>query len=135
MYKKTIKFIDFNGTPREEEHYFNLSQPELLEMEVSTEGGMGDYITNISNAENTKELIALFKDLVLKSYGKKSDDGRSFEKSEEIARKFSQTAAYNALFMELATNTESAIEFANGVIPSDIELPKTENNVTVMPTA
>jgi len=67
-----------------------------------------------------KKIIGFFKDLVLLSYGKKSDDGKRFVKSKEISKEFSETPAYSDLFMELASDAEKAAEFVNGLIPKDL---------------
>lgn len=120
MFKKDIEYTDYNGNKRKEAFYFNLSKAELMEMELSTSGGFQQYINRIINAQDTPQLVKLFKELILKSYGEKSDDGKRFIKSDEIRDAFSQTEAYSELFMELATNTESATEFVNHVIPSDM---------------
>lgn len=120
MYKKTMKYEDYNGVEREENFYFNLSKAELLEMEMATTGGMVEMIQKIIQAKDTPSLIKIFKDMVLKSYGEKSLDGKRFIKSKEISEAFSQTEAYSQLFMELATNADAAIEFVNGIIPSDV---------------
>ena len=49
MLKKTIKYEDYNGTEREEDFYFNLTKAELMEMEMSTTGGLAEMIQNIVN--------------------------------------------------------------------------------------
>ena len=72
-------------------------------------------------AQDTKELIAIFKDLLLSSYGVKSPDGRRFIKNEQLREEFSQTEAYSEMFMELATNAEAASEFINKIIPTDMQ--------------
>lgn len=117
MLKKTITYTDYNGIERTESFYFHLNESELTEWELTTEGGMIALIDNIINAKNTTEIIKLFKTLLFKSYGVKSDDGRRFIKSEELSIAFSQTPAYNQLYMELATKHDAASEFVNGVIP------------------
>lgn len=121
MLKKTITYTDYNGEERKEDFYFNLSKAELAEMELSSEGGLEAKINRIINSRDTKELIAIFKDIVLNSYGEKSDDGRRFMKSEELKKAFSETEAYSNLFMELAFDADKASEFINGIIPSDME--------------
>lgn len=126
MYTKKIKCQDFNGNEYERPYYFNLSEAELIEMNLSKEGGLEAYVGRIMNAGSTPELAALFKELILKSYGEKSDDGRRFIKKDPVrgrlADEFEQTNAYSALFMELATNTEEAIKFFNGIVPQGIAL-------------
>lgn len=121
MLKKAITYVDYNGVERTESFYFNLSKAEMIEMEFSTVGTFTSMIQNIIDAQDEPELIKLFKSLILKSYGKKSADGRRFEKSEEISKDFSETEAYVILFMELARDSKAASEFVNGIIPADID--------------
>lgn len=120
MLKKTIKFVDYNGVERTEDFYFNLSKAELSEMELETPGGLTAMLQRITAAQDTPSLVKIFKELILRSYGEKSDDGRRFIKSKEISESFSQTEAYSELFMELATNAEAASEFINGIVPADL---------------
>lgn len=120
MIKKRIKYIDYDGNERTEDHYFNLSKAELTEMEVSHKGGLTKVIDRIIEEQDAKKMIEIFKDLVLKSYGKKSLDGRKFIKNDELRDDFSQTEAYVNIFMELATDSKSAAEFVSGIMPSDI---------------
>lgn len=117
MIKKPIKFTDYNGNAHNEEYNFNLNRAEILEMEAEYKGGLEAYINRISKEEDNKKLFAFFKDLVLKSYGKKSDDGRRFEKSEALRTEFEQTEAYVELVLELVGNADAAAEFMNGIIP------------------
>lgn len=120
MLKKTITYIDYNGVERTEDKYFNLSKAEIMEMELSTTGGLAEMITKIVAAQDTPALIKIFKNLILKAYGEKSPDGKRFIKSEELSTEFSQTEAYSQLFMELATNADAAAEFVNGIVPGDM---------------
>ena len=118
MLKKTIKYTDYNDVERTEDFYFNLSKAEVLEMEMSTTGGLAEQLSKIIAAQDLPSIIKEFKDLVLKAYGEKSADGRQFIKNEEIKTAFSQTEAYSNLFMELAMNNDSAAAFVNGIIPN-----------------
>lgn len=118
MLKKTIKYTDYNGVERNEDFYFNLSKAELMEMELSTTGGLTEMIKKIVKTQDAPAIIKIFKELVLKAYGVKSDDGKRFIKSDELRAEFSQTEAYSELFMELATNAEAAAVFVNGIIPA-----------------
>ena len=120
MLKKTITYTDYNGNERTEDFYFNLTKAEIMEMEMSTTGGLAEMITRIVAAQDQPAIIKIFKDLVLKAYGEKSADGKRFVKSEEIAAGFSQTEAYSILFMELATDADAAAKFVNGIVPADM---------------
>ena len=128
MVVKKIKYTDFNDAEREEEFMFNLTEAEITEMELTTEGGLSDSIKKIISAQDTPEIIKTFKMLLLKSYGEKSADGRRFIKSEELTEAFTQTNAYSQLFMELATDDKAAIAFINGIIPDSMRDRVAEDN-------
>lgn len=124
MLKKTIEFEDYYGNPRKEDFYFNLSEAEITEMSVSTPGGFEEMIKRIISAQDGATIMKTFKDIILKSYGEKSLDGRRFIKSKELSEAFSQTEAYNKLFMDLVTNDVAASEFVNGIIPNGKQVSK-----------
>ncbi len=118
MLKKTITYTDFNGVERKENFYFNLTKAEVIEMEMSVNGGMAEQIQKIIDAQDVTTIIKVFKEIILKAYGVKSDDGRRFIKSKEVTDDFAQTEAYSILFTELATDAEAAAAFINGIMPS-----------------
>jgi hypothetical protein len=126
MLKKTITYTDYNGSERTEDFYFNLTKAEVMEMEMSTSGGLTEMINRIVAAQDAPAIIGIFKKLVLKAYGVKSPDGKRFIKSEELSTEFSQTEAYSQLFMELATNADEASKFVNGIVPSTDKVDKKE---------
>lgn len=117
MYKIHQKYEDYNGNEREDDFYFNLSKAELMEMELSEEGGMDKRLQNLISSQDMKEAIKVFKAIVLMAYGVKTDDGR-FVKNQEIRDRFTQSAAYSEIFMELATDTDKAQKFINGILPN-----------------
>lgn len=120
MLKKTITYVDYNGNERVEDFYFNLTKAEATEMELSVEGGLTKKLEDIVNSQNNKEIITLFKEIILKAYGEKSQDGKRFIKSEELSEAFSQTEAFSELFMELALDEKAAADFVNGILPANI---------------
>jgi hypothetical protein len=122
--KKTIKYTDFNGVEREEDFYFNLTKTEVAEMEFSITGGMKHKIDKIVSLEDNVEIMRIFKDIIMSSYGVKSDDGKRFEKSEELSIGFTQMNAYDELFMEIASDAKAAAAFVNGILPDLTEEEK-----------
>ena len=124
MIKKTVTYTDYNEVERTENFYFNLSKAEVMEMEMGTEGGMAESIQKIIDAKDAPAIIRVFKDLVLKAYGVKSDDGRRFMKTKpdgtRYADDFKETEAYSQIFMELATDADAAAKFINGIVPADL---------------
>lgn len=122
MLKKTIKYTDYDGNEREEDFYFNLNKAEITEMELSKQGGLSEYIKRIVAAQDAPSLIELFKELICKSYGEKSLDGKRFVKNKELTEAFTQTEAYSELFVELASNAEEATKFVNGIMPKNMNV-------------
>lgn len=122
MIKKTVTYTDYNGNERTEDHYFNLSNAEITEMEFTTIGGLSEMINKIIATDNTPEIYKLFKNIVLKAYGEKSLDGKRFMKMDEkgvpLYIAFSETEAYSVLMMELVSDAKKAADFFNGVIPT-----------------
>lgn len=118
MLKKTITYEDYNGAERTEDFYFNLTKAEIMEMQMSTAGGLTEMINKVVAAQDAPAIIKVFKDLVLKAYGVKSPDGRRFIKNDEVREEFAQTEAYSIIFMELATDAKAATDFVNGIIPA-----------------
>lgn len=120
MLKKTITYEDFNGNTVSEDFFFHLSKAELVELELSHKGGLSDSLKKIIESEDGKAIIAEFKNIILTSYGKRSDDGRRFVKNQTLRDEFESSEAYSTLFMELVTDAEAAADFVNGIIPAGL---------------
>jgi hypothetical protein len=121
MLKKKINYTDFNGNEVSEEFYFNLTKAELAEMEMSEKGGLSETIKKIVEEEDTKAIMNIFKNLILDAYGVKSEDGKRFIKNDKLREEFSQTAAYSELFVLLASDSEAAANFVNGIVPVEAQ--------------
>lgn len=137
MYKKVIKYTDYNGVEREEPFYFNLNKAELVKWEGSTVGGMRAMYDKIIAAQDKEALISLFETIIQRAYGEKSPDGKRFMKSPEILANFTSTEAYSNLFMELASDDEAATAFMEGIMPADLleAVRKEQANGEVVATA
>lgn len=125
MLKKTITYKDFNDTERTEEHRFHLSKAEITDMELTTEGGLSAKLQAIVNSNSTPEILGIFKDFILKSYGILSDDGRAFMKvdpvtGERYANRFAQTKAFEEFYIELLSDANAAAAFINGIMPKEL---------------
>lgn len=120
MLKKTITFEDLDGNPITEDFYFNISKADLAEMEFSQKGGMQDHLNAIVKAEDGKEIMRIFKEIIAMAVGKRSEDGRRFIKTEDIRDEFLQTDAYSVLFMELVTDAGKGAEFITAIMPGDL---------------
>ena len=118
--KKTVAYEDFDGNQRTEDHYFNLTEAEITEMELSLNGGLSQLLEKILQENDNRQIIEYFKKIVLMSYGKKSLDGRQFVKNDAIREEFASTVAYSEIFMELATDADAAAAFINGIMPRNM---------------
>ena len=131
MLKKTITYTDYDGLERTEEFRFNLTKAELMDMELTTVGTFSKLMQKIIDEKDMVRLAKYFKELILKSYGVKSDDGKRFIKSPELSE------AYSELYMELLGNSEYAVKFIQQVMPKDLDQNEVvpAGNVTVLPKA
>lgn len=121
MLKKTFQYTDFNGNPQEETFYFNLSKSEVIEYELQERAGMSTLLKRIVEEQDNQKILAHFKDLVMKSVGRKSDDGRRFIKNDDIREDFLASPAYDEIFLWLMTEPGAGAEFVNNVFPQDTE--------------
>lgn len=141
MITKDTKYVDFLGNERTETMHFNLTQVELVEMGMDLPDDIkkevGDDPSNITEETamnlmvrlGEKGIMAFLKTVILKSYGVVSEDGRRFEKSEQISKEFSETIAFDNLMMELLADDEAAANFINSLIPSAVadKVPAIQN--------
>lgn len=118
MLKKTITYEDYNGETQTEVVYFNLSKPELVELTI--DGSFEKRIRAMIDAKDAVGVIAELKKIINMSYGVKSEDGKRFIKNPQQTEEFSQTAAYEALFMELALDADKAADFIIKIMPKDL---------------
>lgn len=120
MLKKTIEFNDWNDVPHKEDFYFNLTRTEILNMQLETNGGLDTLLERMIQTQDQAQLIVFFQDLIKRSYGVKSVDGRKFVKNDEVFEDFKSTPAYDVLYMELASDSKKAAAFINGLMPREI---------------
>lgn len=136
MYKETIAFTDYNGIDRQEDFYFNLNESEVMKMELSVPGGLTAMMQRIVQKIDGQQIIDTFEELIRRSYGEKSPDGREFVKSPELTKKFMETEAYNKFFMKICTDSQAATKFFNGIIPQKVDADSSEapvNPPTLVP--
>ena len=120
MYCEKMTYTDFDGNEREEELRFNLTQAELLEWELTTEGGMQKLLETIVAEKDKVKLAEMFRTIILKAYGVKSADGKRFVKiidGHRVFEDFAQTQAYSDFMMSLFTDPQKQIDFVNAIVP------------------
>lgn len=133
MYPKVVKYTDYNGVEREETIFFNLSKAEVTELELGTAGGLTAILSKLIKSPDTVALSKMYKDLILKSYGEKSADGKYFRKLSDtgvpLSIAFSQSEAYSVVYMDILNSRESAFEFIKGICPVEISEEELEKAV------
>lgn len=118
MLSKTVTYTDYAGIERKEIFRFNLTEAEITELQMSEYGGLSTILQRIIDSKDSKEIYKMFKKIVLLAYGVMSDDGRRFIKTDQVKEEFSQTEAFSIICMELLTDSKSASDFINGIVPS-----------------
>ena len=122
MLRKVIPYTDYNGAEKKYEAYFNLTQFEITKMQMSVKGGLIESLKAAVKTEDADTILTAFEDLVEKSFGRKTPEGK-FEKKPEYLEDFKSTPAYSKLLMDILTDPKASDEFTRGVIPSDVKLP------------
>ncbi len=117
MIQKTIKYTDFDGNQVEETYYFHLTKGELLDWAAEGEDGFAGKIASIANEDDPIKILPMMKEVILRSYGVRTPDGKSFVKDPEIVKNFKYTQAFDELYVELSTDANKAAEFVNGILP------------------
>lgn len=122
MYKRTFEYEDFLGNKRTEEHYFHLSEAEVMKwLTMDGDYTLDKLLIRLASESNGEKIIDVFEDLILTSYGKISLDGRRFEKSKELSKEFKETPAYSQLFTDMMKNSKFASDFIKAIIPKDMD--------------
>lgn len=128
MLKKTMTYTDFNGEERTEDFYFHLTEAEISNMELDSEGGISQKLDRIIKSKDLTQIKEYFQWIILKAYGEKSDDGKHFIKNEKVSEMFSYTQAYSDLWMELISDTNAAVKFVEGIVPQSLVQRAKEND-------
>lgn len=120
--KKTIRYVDFNGNQQAEDFYFHISKRELVILNLDSrhpDGKAGEW-TDLIASGNGGKIMKVMDDLIVSSYGRRSEDGKTFLKKESFLDEFRGHAAYDVLYMELVTNADAASKFFNAIVPADL---------------
>lgn len=121
MFTKILTYEDYDGKMRTEEFQFHLNRTELTDWLMVENGVTLDKVLETMVKKNdVKAMIDETKELMMRSYGRKSQDGRRFEKTDEILKDFMETEAFSIIHLELASDAEKLAEFISKVLPSDL---------------
>lgn len=115
MFKHTITYDDFNGNERKEDFYFHLSTPEVVRLEAKFGASIEDYTRTMTEQQDLEQMLDFLESIILSSYGRKTTDGKSFIKNQQLRTEFEYSQAYAELFEEILLNKELAVKFGEGV--------------------
>lgn len=74
-----------------------------------------DHLQNDKDVD-PEDVVKIFKILIVKSYGKRTADGK-FIKSERLTEEFAASDAYSELFLKFIDNTDNFAErFMEGIL-------------------
>lgn len=123
MYERKVRFKDFNGNDHVETLYFHLFGPDIAELgfdpvfRFKFKRGFGAYIDEIGRSGGQAKIFALYKLLVVSSYGRRSEDGDRIFKKTEFTTDFLSSQPYEEFIAWLLNDTKNAEEFWNGIVP------------------
>jgi hypothetical protein len=135
MFERKFTYEGFDGKTYEDTWGFYLSKADILEIQLGTFVGLDQLMKRLIETQNGKEIMAVVKEIILKSVGHTSPDGRKFLRNEDLRDEFYQTDAYSQLFTELVTDPEKVLEFIFGAVPKDIGDKMREEYAKTHPTA
>lgn len=127
MIKLPITYTNQDKQKVTEDHYFNLSRVEYIELELEHKEGLEAAIKAIAKAEDNKSLFAEVKKIVLMTYGRreKVDGLDTFMKKDPATQipywtAFEGTLAFDQLMIDLLSNEDVTVNFINGVLPPGV---------------
>lgn len=119
MFSRSFDYLGVDEKMHTDTWWFNLTEAELLKLELGYAGMQGTMGKLLRQSE-TGKLVDMFENLILGAVGERSVDGRKFIKSQEIRDDFYQTQAYSDLFVELVKSGEALTVFLKGCVSEDI---------------
>ena len=127
MFSREFEYIGYDGKPKKDTYWFNLTEAELYEIDLSSIHGFTGEMNKLLKEERTKEIVEAFKGIILGAVGTVSADGRKFIKNDEVREDFYRSKAYSQLFVELVSSGEKVAEFLKGAIPDEIRVKMEES--------
>lgn len=120
MRTETIQFEDpFNaGSMAEETFYFNLTEPELIELNFNYEQGLQGFLQQIIAEQDNEKILVLFKKILLLAIGER--DGFLHVKTQVFRDRFESHPAYPVLYMKMLLEAEFAAEFIIECMPKSM---------------
>lgn len=120
MLERSFTYEGFDGKTYTDTWGFYLSKADLIEINYGSWVGIDVLLKQLVANKNGKEIVNIVREMVLKSVGKPSEDGRRFIRNQETRDEFYQTEAYSQLMSELLTEPQKVLDFLVAVMPKDM---------------
>jgi hypothetical protein len=117
MLSREIKFNDFAGNPRTEEHYFHIGAKQIADMNKNHPGGIIAWLQQVQAGKDQVKALEFLEELIRASHGVRSPDGSKFDRDADITDAFVNSPAYDQLIFELGQSEEATISFIMAVFP------------------
>lgn len=134
MLTKTFEYTDYNGNKQRETLYFNMNKAEIAGFQVRMDGKFIDHLKTLVEGKKIEELFGFFRDLVLDSYGEKSEDGKRFYKTPEMRKDFEASIVFSELIVELMQSKKNIVIFTRSILPPDfqnVEIPDDDEDEVI----
>ena len=116
MFKMPVTYRTFEGKEVTKDFYFNLNKGEAAEMNFAFDGGFEGWIANLQDDPSIPDVLKVFKEIILKAYGKRLPDGQ-FVKTPEYTAAFAASDAYSEVFLKFIDNQNDFVnKFLSGVM-------------------
>lgn len=121
MFKKTLKFVDFNDQEQTKDFYFHISKAEVMALSAEGKASMQERIKRITAAQDGLAILNEFREIIKLSVGVRSEDGSRFIKDADAQSQLLDSPALDVLLMELVTTDNGAVEFVQQLIPEKMQ--------------
>lgn len=124
MIKIPITYVGFDNKEITKDFWFNLTKAEIAELQCEFPGYFEGYIERLKHDADVADVVAVFKALILKSYGKRTKENK-FVKSKEYSEEFAASDAYSELFIKFLDDENDFVsKFLEGALnatPAEVQ--------------
>lgn len=123
MINKTVTFKNFDGEEVTKTYSFHMNKTEMMRWETEGEESIGKKVVDAVNTKNPKGIFEFICELLLRSYGEKSEDGISFVKVKNgipLRDSFESSLAFDAIIDEFIKDPNKLNAFVEHVFPEEV---------------
>jgi hypothetical protein len=121
MVKRNVTYVNFDNVEVTDALYFNLTEAELLDIELRYGGDVSKQLELLKDRKDIKGQFDIVKDIIVTGYGEKNSDGR-FIKNRDIRDSFVATGAFSQLLVDLLSNENALADFLRAMAPNSLHI-------------